>query len=92
MEGTAMEKAKTGVIHARVDADLKAKAETIFEKLGLNASDAIRMFYTQVTLTNGLPFPVKIPNATTAKALRDADAGKLKRFDTTQELFDDLGI
>ena len=63
------------MIRARIDPVLKAQAETILGTLGLNASDAIRLFYTQITLTDGLPFPVKIPNAATRLALQDDDAG-----------------
>ena len=66
-------RAKTGMIRARVDPALKVRAEAILMKLGLNASDAIRLFYKQITIRKGLPFDVRIPNAATRKALRDAD-------------------
>jgi DNA-damage-inducible protein J len=69
-------RAKTGMIRARIDPELKARAEAVLGTLGLNASDAIRLFYTQVTLSDGLPFDVRIPNAETRKAIRDARAGK----------------
>jgi DNA-damage-inducible protein J len=79
--------AKTETIRARVDAGLKARAEAVLDKLGLTASDAIRLFYKQVALQKGLPFEVKIPNAATRRALKDADAGKnLIRY----ENFDDF--
>jgi DNA-damage-inducible protein J len=84
---------KTGMIRARIDPDLKTRAETILGRLGLNASDAIRLFYTQVTLSDGLPFDVRIPNAATRKAIRDARAGKnLKRYASAAEMFEKLGI
>lgn len=83
---------KTGMIRARIDPDLKLKAETILGNLGLNASDAIRLFYTQITLLDGLPFPVKVPNAKTRKAIREADAGKnLTHYGSVDEMFEDLG-
>ena len=44
--------AKTDMIRARVDAELKAEAEGVLGALGLNASDAIRLFYRQVVLRN----------------------------------------
>jgi DNA-damage-inducible protein J len=79
--------AKTETIRARVDAKLKAQAEGVLEKLGLNASEAIRLFYRQVALRKGLPFDVRLPNATTRRALREADRGKnLIRY----ESFDDF--
>jgi antitoxin component of RelBE/YafQ-DinJ toxin-antitoxin module len=39
-----------------------------------------------------LPFEVKIPNATTVKAMRAADRGKGKRSRSAGALFKDLGI
>ena len=47
--------AKTETIRARVEAKLKADAEAALDKLGLTASDAIRLFYKQVALRMGLP-------------------------------------
>ncbi len=85
--------AKTETIRARVDAKLKDQAEAVLKKLGLNASDAIRLFYRQVALRKGLPFDVAIPNAATRKALRDADAGRdlLGPFDDTDQMLRELG-
>jgi DNA-damage-inducible protein J len=81
------------MIRARIDPDLKVRAETILGTLGLNASDAIRLFYTQITLSDGLPFDVRIPNATTRKTIRDARAGKnLRHYQSTSEMFEKLGI
>jgi DNA-damage-inducible protein J len=62
----------TQMIHARIDSNLKQKAEAVFNVLGINTSDAIRMFLTQVTLTQGLPFSVKIPNKETKHAIKDS--------------------
>jgi len=80
--------AKTGMIRARVSADLKLEAESILNQIGLSASNAIRMFYRQIILCNGLPFPARIPNATTRKTLRDAEAGKnLTRSADADDMF-----
>ena len=85
--------AATGMIHARIARSLKVKVEKILAELGLNSSDAIRLFYSQVALRKGLPFEVRIPNAATAKALRDIDAGRdVTRYGSAEELFEDLGI
>lgn len=51
---------KVAAISARIDPQLKRSAETIFEKLGLTASQAISLFYRQVQLQRGLPFEVKL--------------------------------
>ena len=79
--------AKTETVRAKVNAEIKAQAEGILEELGLNAGDAIRLFYSQVALRKGLPFDVRLPNATTRLALQEADEGKnLIRYDS----FDDF--
>lgn len=67
---------KTESIRARVEPDLKAQAEAVFGALGLTPTEAITLFYRQVTLHHGLPFEVRIPNAETQAALADAMAGE----------------
>jgi DNA-damage-inducible protein J len=64
--------AKTETIRARVEPELKQEAEAVLKALGLNASEAITMFYRQVALRRALPFEVKLPNKTTRAAIRQA--------------------
>jgi len=68
--------AKSEMIRARVEPALKHEAEAVLDKLGMTPTEAITLFYKQVTLYRGLPFPVRIPNAATRKALREARNGK----------------
>jgi DNA-damage-inducible protein J len=80
---------RTGMIRARVPPELKAEAERVLAKIGLSSSDAIRMFYCQVALRKGLPFEARIPNGTTRKALRDAEAGRnMTDYANVDEMFD----
>ena len=65
---------KSEMIRARVEPTLKREAEMVFSQLGLSPTQAIRLFYKQVTLQHGLPFAVKVPNAETREALRQAYA------------------
>lgn len=53
--------AKSANLYARIEPEVKEQAEKILSALGINASNAINMFYKQVILNNGLPFEVKIP-------------------------------
>ena len=53
--------AKSANLYARVEPDVKERAEEILAALGIPASNAINMFYRQVILQQGLPFDVKIP-------------------------------
>jgi len=67
---------KSASIHARIKPELKEEAEAILKELGLNATQAITLFYQQVRLTRGLPFVLRVPNETTRQTLDDTDAGK----------------
>ena len=45
-------------VQIRVDADLKKKAEKVFEGVGLNMPTAIRVFLKKVVPTRSIPFPL----------------------------------
>ena len=64
--------AKTETIRARIEPELKHQAEEVLSQLGLSPTEAITLFYRQVTLHYGLPFAVKIPNIETIEALEQA--------------------
>ena len=82
---------KSAMIRARTDSQLKEKVEEIFDELGLNATAAINIFYKQVLLSNGLPFDVRIPNAATLKAMKEAKAGRtVKGFKNVEAMFKSL--
>ncbi len=77
---------KTSMITARVDPRLKRQTEKVLKELGLTTSQAITLFFNQITLRKGLPFAVAIPNSETARAIEDALAGvnlrRVKNVDT----------
>ncbi|MEK7748021.1 MAG: type II toxin-antitoxin system RelB/DinJ family antitoxin [Nitrospirota bacterium] len=80
---------KTAVIQARVHPGTKKKAETILKKLGITPTEAIRLFYVQIGLQGGLPFPVLIPNELTKKTLEKSSKGKeIQKFDSTNSIFE----
>ncbi|MFZ5811563.1 MAG: type II toxin-antitoxin system RelB/DinJ family antitoxin [Thermodesulfobacteriota bacterium] len=82
---------KNDMIRVRMDAELKQGVESILADLGLSPSAAINLFYRQVVLHNGLPFPVKIPRPDTGKAIKDALSGEnLETFASSGELFKSL--
>lgn len=83
---------KTAAVHSRIQPEIKAQAESILHRLGVSPTEAIRMFYTQITLRNGLPFDVAIPNEETEQALKDSRSGeKLEKFRDADELFSSWG-
>lgn len=84
---------KTTTVRARIEPDLKENVELIFNRLGLNATQAITLFYKQVELRNGLPFNVAIPNETTGKTFETTDADRdLVVCEDAEDMFDKLGL
>ena len=83
--------AKTAVIQARIDPEVKNKAQSVLSKLNITMSEAISLFLTQVTLNKGIPFDIRIPNEVTAKTLNDSVNGKeLHKVSDVDELFQEL--
>ena len=58
---------KTANVLARVEPDVKAKAEEILEKLGIPVSTAINMLYKQIIITQSLPFKLSLNNRPKAR-------------------------
>ena len=82
---------KSATIRARVEPELKAKAEATLEELGLSPTAAITLFYRQVVLQRGLPLELRVPNAETQAAMRDARSGQhVTRASSVDDFFAQL--
>ena len=81
---------KAATINTRIEPKLKTQAEAILQKVGLTSAEAVRLFYMQVCLHQGLPFEVKIPNKETIKAMNNADKRKTRKVKSVNKLFEDL--
>ncbi|MGP8251845.1 MAG: type II toxin-antitoxin system RelB/DinJ family antitoxin [Terracidiphilus sp.] len=77
-------------VRARIDTGTKERAADALEAMGLSISDAIRLLMLRVADEQRLPFEVRVPNATTRKAIAELEAGKAKRFKGVKGLMDDL--
>ncbi len=80
---------KTAYLNTRLEPELKAKAEAVFNKLGVSPSEAITMFYSQVVLHEGFPFPLRIPNDETIAALKE-DPATLPGYTSSKKLMQDI--
>lgn len=65
--------ASTGMIHVRIDDEIKAQASETLEAMGLSVSEAIRLFLHRVVSEQALPFELKVPNAKTRTAMAEAE-------------------
>ncbi|MBN2013371.1 type II toxin-antitoxin system RelB/DinJ family antitoxin [candidate division KSB1 bacterium] len=82
---------RTATIQARIDPEVKEKAQKVFNRLHITMSEAISMYLTQVTLHNGIPFELKIPNELTTETIRKSEQGQeLNQVDSVDELFKEL--
>jgi DNA-damage-inducible protein J len=85
--------AKSAMIRARIEPELKGSVDDILKELGLTATEAITLFYNQIRLIKGIPFDIKIPNKTTLKTFKDTDAGKnIVEAKDEKDMFEKLGI
>ncbi len=79
------------LVQFRVEENLKLEATSIFERLGIDLSTALRMFLARAVLDQGIPFPMKLdgdPKARNAMyALKEASriAGENGISDMTLE-------
>jgi len=89
----AQETMKSATVRARIEPRLKQDVEHLFKNLGLTTTEAINIFYRQVKLRHGLPFPITIPNKTTEKVFKDTDFGKdIVHCQNTDEMFKKLEL
>ena len=77
-------------VRARIDSKTKDRAADALEAMGLSISDAIRLLMLRIADERRLPFEVKVPNATTRKAIAELETGKGKRFASVDALMTDL--
>lgn len=68
--------AKTANVLARVEPEVKEKAEAIMAQLGIPVSVVINMLYKQIIMTKSIPFSLSIPAEPIAR-----DEMNQKQFD-----------
>ena len=66
-------------------------AQRILSQLHISMSEAIAMYLTQITLHQGIPFEIRIPNELTQKTLKESEDGKnLHQVNNVSDLFEEL--
>lgn len=78
------------LVQARINGAVKEEAAAVLAAMGLTVSDAVRLLLTRIAHEKALPFAPLVPNAATVKAMKEARKGGLPRFDSVQDLLDDL--
>ncbi len=78
------------LVQARIDRAVTEEAAAVLAAMGLTISGAFRLLLTKVAHEKALPFAPLVPNTATIEAMREARRGNLPRFDSVEDLFDDL--
>lgn len=77
----------------RVEKEFYDEARKIFEKFGLSFADAVNIFLSKVVMEKGIPFELKLPSKELEKRIENIKKDKnTQSYESTKELFDDLGI
>lgn len=88
--------ANTTNFTCRMDADIKAQSEALYNELGMNLTTAINVFLRESLRVGGFPFDVRLnkPNKTTIMAMQEAeriesDPG-IKRYSDVEDALAEL--
>ena len=65
----------------KVDPIAWDSAKEIFKEYNMTVTDAINIFLNKVRLEGGLPFDVKVPNASFQKSIDEIKRGDIVRYD-----------
>ena len=83
-------------ISIRMDADLKAQADALFNELGMNLSTAFNIFVRQALREGRIPFDISLnqPGRETIAAMLEAEKiakdPNVRGYDNMDQLFEDL--
>ena len=87
---------QTTNISIRMDAELKAAADALFDELGLSLSAAFNIFVRQCIREGGIPFKITkgTPNAKTIAAMLEAERisrdSNVKKYSDVEEVLREL--
>ena len=82
----------------RLDENLKNQAFSVIEEYGLTPAQVIKLIFRQIAETRAIPVSLRYksnePNEETQRAIREAEedfaAGRLKAYNSNQEMYEDL--
>jgi len=77
-------------ISIRVDPELKEESQELFKSMGMDLSTAITMFLKQSLTDNALPFKPRAENPQNIAARKEAESGNLRKFNSVDELWNEL--
>lgn len=74
----------------RIDKKEKEQLKELYGDLGMDLTTAVKLFFKQSLVKNGLPFRPTRNNHIDILARQEAESGKLKTYDNVEDLMADL--
>lgn len=78
------------MVQARVPIEIQEEANQVIHAAGLTVSDVVRVLMTRIAKDKVIPVELFQPNAETIAAFAETERGGLKRFNSVDELFENL--
>lgn len=83
---------KTEVLRLRIDSNLKKEADEVAKTMGMTTADAVRIFLARFASEKKFPFDHEVPNAETVAAMKEAESGKLKPYESVEDFFTEMKL
>ena len=84
---------KSEFIRARIEPHLKAEVNELLDEFGVTPTQVITMLYRLIKREHRIPFDLEMPNAQTARAIREARKKKgIVSCRNKDDLFKKLGL
>lgn len=86
----------TTTLQVRMNPKLKKDVQKILDAIGLDMSGAINIYFRQIAVIKGIPFPLRTANGLTLEQQKElnrleAEARRSKKsYGSAKELFDDI--
>jgi len=78
LKNNSVKELSLDVVSCKIPAQLKIDTEKVLNRLGLGYSEAIKIYFNQIVLTNSIPFDLTIPSGYVEKKQKKVNSKKTK--------------
>lgn len=76
------------IVRARIDHKVKEQAEAVLKSIGMDTSDAIRLFLSQIATRQEFPLELRVPNTATIMAMNAQAEPEI--YESSDALFENI--
>ena len=78
LKNNSVKELSLDVVSCKIPAQLKIDTEKVLNRLGLGYSEAIKIYFNQIVLTNSIPFDLTIPSGYVEEKQKKVNSKKTK--------------